>query len=74
MAQPFSECEITPVGDRFESIPLGRPSTGSRAPVCRRMGSEGPPAPEAVESCEPIKAKFVGPAIEQTEPDGLVEA
>ena len=27
-----------------------------------------------MESCEPIKAKFVGPAIEQTEPDGLVEA
>ena len=44
-AQPFSECEITPVGDRFESIPLGRPSTENWRIVCRRMGSEGLPAP-----------------------------
>jgi len=72
-AHPFSEWEISPVGDQVGSIPLGRPSTENWRIVCRMKGPEGLLAPEAVDAREPIKARFVGPAIEQTEPGGVVE-
>jgi hypothetical protein len=72
-AHPFSEWEISPVGDRVESIPLGRPSTENWRVVCRHKGTEGLPAPDTVESSESIKASFIGPARERTGLGGMVE-
>ena len=71
-ADLFSECEVTSVGNRVDSICVGRSIKEYWRIVCRRLGADGLPAPQSVEAGAPIEARFVGPPVERTEPNGIV--
>jgi hypothetical protein len=73
-ARLFSEWEVDPVGESGLKIPVGQAGTRTFRIVCRRKGDEGRRSPESIEAREPLQASFDGPAAEQEQPDGLVEA
>jgi hypothetical protein len=73
-ARLFSEWEIAPAGDPTMSLPVGKGGKQVWHITCRRKGSEGLRPPESVKVAKPLEANFVGPATEQEQPDGVVEA
>jgi hypothetical protein len=74
LARLFSAWEVGPIGEPVGTTRVGSSGTASWRAVCRRKESEGLSPPERLKIGEPFQARFIGPATEQTQPDGVVEA
>ena len=72
----MAEVQIVPRIEDEMGMPLPMDTEGSQrfSVLCRRRGDEGLGPPIAVESSEPIQARFLGPATVRTEDGEWIES
>ncbi len=73
-ARLYSEWESVRTKDIPASLTIGEPGKEVWRVVCRRKGTEGLEPPDTIQVADPVHARFLGPVVERTESDGVIEA